>query len=60
MSMITVAGLQASFGEDMTANIEKISGLLRKAAGQGAQVSAETLAIAYHAARVEEACRRGV
>ena len=38
MSMITVAGLQASFGEDMTANIEKISGLLRKAAGQGAQV----------------------
>ena len=38
MSMITVAGLQASFGEDMTANIEKISGLVREAAAQGAQV----------------------
>jgi len=38
MSTITLAGLQASFGEDITANIEKISGLVRQAAGQGAQV----------------------
>ena len=38
MSEITVAGLQASFGDDMRANIETVSGLVREAAGRGAQV----------------------
>ena len=30
------------FGEDMAANIEKISGLVRQAAGQGAEIDAIT------------------
>jgi N-carbamoylputrescine amidase len=38
MSTITVAGLQASFGEDMAANIAQVSELVREAAGKGAQV----------------------
>ncbi len=38
MSTITVAGIQASFGEDMAANLKKVSDLVRDAAGQGAQV----------------------
>jgi N-carbamoylputrescine amidase len=35
---LTVAALQASYGEDMAANIAKTAGLIREAAGQGAQV----------------------
>jgi N-carbamoylputrescine amidase len=35
---ITVAALQTSYGEDMTANIAKTADLVRQAAGQGAQV----------------------
>ena len=35
---ITVAALQASYGSDMDANIEKTAGLIRDAAAQGAQV----------------------
>jgi N-carbamoylputrescine amidase len=38
MSTITVAGIQAAFGEDMAANIEKVSRLVRDAARKGAQV----------------------
>jgi len=38
VSTITVAGIQASFGEDMAANLKKVSDLVRDAAGQGAQV----------------------
>ena len=38
MSTITVAGIQAAFGEDMAANIEKVSWLVRDAARKGAQV----------------------
>ena len=34
---ITVAALQTSYGEDMAANIGKTEGLIRQAAGQGAQ-----------------------
>jgi N-carbamoylputrescine amidase len=34
---ITVAALQTSYGEDMAANIEKTEGLIREAAGKGAQ-----------------------
>lgn len=36
--MITVAALQASYGEDMAANIQKTEALIREAAGRGAQV----------------------
>jgi N-carbamoylputrescine amidase len=35
---MTVAAIQASFGEDMTGNIAKTAGLIREAAGRGAQV----------------------
>ena len=35
---LSVAALQASFGEDMAANIARIAELVREAAGQGAQV----------------------
>jgi len=35
---ITVAGLQTSYGEDMTANIRKTEDLIRSAASKGAQV----------------------
>ena len=35
---ITVAGLQAAFGEDMSANIATVKELVREAAGRGAQV----------------------
>jgi N-carbamoylputrescine amidase len=35
---ITVAAIQASFGEDMGANVAKVAGLVREAAGRGAQV----------------------
>ena len=35
---ITVAALQGAFGEDMDANIAKVAGLVREAAGLGAQV----------------------
>jgi len=35
---ITVAALQTSYGEDMAANIKKTEGLIREAAGKGAQV----------------------
>ena len=35
---ITVAGLQAAFGEDMSANIATVKELVRDAAGRGAQV----------------------
>jgi N-carbamoylputrescine amidase len=35
---ITVAALQTSYGEDMAANIAKTKDLIRRAAGQGAQV----------------------
>lgn len=35
---ITVAALQASYGDDMAANIRKTEGLIREAAGQGANV----------------------
>lgn len=35
---IKVAALQASFGEDMAANIAKVEALVRDAAGRGAQV----------------------
>ena len=35
---ITVAGLQTSYGEDMTANITKTADLVRQAASKGAQV----------------------
>jgi len=34
---ITVAALQTSYGEDMAANIKKTEGLIREAAGNGAQ-----------------------
>jgi len=34
---ITVAALQTSYGEDMAANIKKTEGLIREAAGKGAQ-----------------------
>ena len=34
---ITVAALQTSYGEDMAANIRKTEGLIREAAGKGAQ-----------------------
>jgi N-carbamoylputrescine amidase len=34
---ITVAALQTSYGEDMAANISKTEGLIREAAGRGAQ-----------------------
>jgi N-carbamoylputrescine amidase len=36
--MITVAGLQASYGHDVEANIAKTEGLIREAAKRGAQV----------------------
>jgi N-carbamoylputrescine amidase len=36
--MITVAGLQASYGHDVGANIAKTEGLIREAAKRGAQV----------------------
>ncbi|MGO8955697.1 MAG: N-carbamoylputrescine amidase [Rhodomicrobium sp.] len=35
---VTVAAIQTSYGEDMTANIEKTAGFIREAARQGAQV----------------------
>jgi len=35
---LTVAALQASFGEDMAANIARVAALTREAAAQGAQV----------------------
>ncbi len=35
---LTAAAVQASFGEDMAANIAKVAGLVREAAGRGAQV----------------------
>ena len=35
---LTVAALQASYGDDMAANIEKTAGLIREAAAKGAQV----------------------
>ena len=35
---LSVAALQASFGEDMAANIARVAELVREAAGQGAQV----------------------
>lgn len=35
---LKIAGLQAAFGSDMTANIATVSELIRDAAGQGAQV----------------------
>ena len=35
---LKIAGLQAAFGSDMTANIATVSELIRYAAGQGAQV----------------------
>ena len=35
---ITVAGLQAAFGEDMSANIATVKELVREAAGRGAKV----------------------
>ena len=35
---LTVAALQASYGEDLAANIAKTEGLIREAAAQGAQV----------------------
>ena len=35
---LTVAALQASFSKDMQANIDKVSGLIRDAAAQGADV----------------------
>ena len=35
---ITVAALQTAYGEDMAANITRTEGLIRDAAGQGAQV----------------------
>ena len=34
---LTVAALQAAYGEDMAANIAKTAGFIREAAGQGAQ-----------------------
>ncbi len=34
---LTVAAIQTSYGEDMTANIAKTEGLVREAAGRGAQ-----------------------
>ena len=34
---ITVAAVQAAFGEDMQANIARVAGLVREAAGRGAQ-----------------------
>lgn len=36
--MIKLAALQASFGADMPANIKRVTGLIREAAGQGADV----------------------
>jgi len=36
--MLKVAALQASFSKDMQANIDKVSGLVRDAAAQGAEV----------------------
>ena len=36
--LLTVAAIQASFGPDMTANIEKAEGLVREAAQRGAQL----------------------
>ena len=35
---VTVAAIQASYGMDLAANIEKTAGLIREAAGRGAQV----------------------
>ncbi len=35
---LTAAAVQASFGEDMAANIARVAGLVREAAGRGAQV----------------------
>ena len=35
---LSVAALQASFGEDMAANIARVADLVRRAAAQGAQV----------------------
>ena len=35
---LSLAALQASFGEDMEANIARVAGLVREAAGRGAQV----------------------
>jgi N-carbamoylputrescine amidase len=35
---ITVASVQAAFGEDVDANIARVAGLVREAAGRGAQV----------------------
>ena len=35
---LTLAGIQASYGDDMGANIAKTAGLIREAAGRGAQV----------------------
>ena len=35
---VTVAAVQASFGEDMDTNIAKVAGLVREAAGRGAQI----------------------
>ncbi len=36
--MLSLAVIQAAFGEDMEANIARVAGLVREAAGQGAQV----------------------
>jgi N-carbamoylputrescine amidase len=38
MTEITVAALQLAFGPDIDANIERVSALVREAAGRGAQV----------------------
>ena len=35
---LAVAAIQASFGQDMAANIARVSELVREAAGRGAQV----------------------
>lgn len=35
---LTVAAIQAAFSEDMSANIAKVAGFIREAAGRGAQV----------------------
>ncbi|GAB5458572.1 MAG: N-carbamoylputrescine amidase [Henriciella sp.] len=35
---LTLGAIQASFGEDMDVNIERVAGLIRQAAGAGAQV----------------------
>ena len=46
--MLTVAALQASFGNDMAANIAKIERLVREAAKRGAQVDPAAGAVPGH------------